>query len=74
MWTELRHSGIFDDVAQWHSLATFLDTLTFFFACWQYCFPGLRPPSVPVDEYESILHLPQLDLILEVLSMVRIAL
>ena len=33
-----------------------------------------RPPSVPMDEYESILHLPQLDLILEVRTMVRIAL
>ena len=57
MWTELRHSGIFEDVAQWNSLASFLDL-----------------PSVPLDEYESIQHLPQLDLILEVLTMVRIAL
>ena len=43
-------------------------------ACWRYCFPGLQLPSVPLDEYESIQHLPQLDLILEVLTMVRIAL
>ena len=49
-------------------------TLTFFSACWQNCFPGLQPPSVPMDEYESIQHLPQLDLILKVLTMVRIAL
>ena len=75
-WLDIRHrhGGIFEDVAQWHSLATFLDTLTFFSACWRYCFPGLQRPSVPMDEYESIQHLPQLDLILEVLTMVRIAL
>ena len=39
MWTELQRSGIFGDVAQWHSLATFLDTLTFFSRCWRHCFP-----------------------------------
>ena len=66
MWTELQRSGIFEDVAQWH---TFLDTLTFFSACWRYCFPGLQLPTAPPDE-----HLPQLDLILEVLTLVRIAL
>ena len=74
MWTELRHSGIFDGVAQWHSLATFLNSLTVFSTCWQYCFPGLPPPSIPMDEYESIQQLPQLDLILEALTVVRIAL
>ena len=74
MWTELRHSGIFDDVAQWHSLATFLNSLTVFSTCWQYCFPGLPPPSIPMGEYESIQQLPQLDLIIEVLMVVRIAL
>ena len=74
MWTELQRSGIFEDVAQWYSLATFLDTLTFFSACWRYCFPGLQLPTAPPDEYESIQHLPQLDLILDVLTLVRIAL
>ena len=74
MWTELRHSGIFDDVAQWHSLATFLNSLTVFSTCWQYCFPRLPPSSIPMDEYESVQQLPQLDLIIEVLTVVRIAL
>ena len=63
MWTELCHSGIFDDVVQWHSLATFLNSLTVFSTCWQYCFPGLPPPSIPMDEYESTQQLPQLDLV-----------
>ena len=74
MWTELQRSGIFDDVAQWHTLTTFLETLTFFSACWRFCFPGLPLPTAPPDEYESIQQLPQLHLILEVLTLVRIAL
>ena len=45
-----------------------------FSTCWQYSFPGLPPPSIPMDEYESIQQLPQLDLIIEVLTVVRIAL
>ena len=71
MWTELQRSGMFEDFAQWHSLATFLE---FFSACWRYCFPGLQLPTAPADEYESIQHLPQLDLILDALTLVRIAL
>ena len=74
MLAELRRCGIYDDVAQWHSLDTFLHSLTMFSTCWQYCFPGLPPPSIPIDEYESVAHLPWLGLILEVLVVVRIAL
>ena len=67
MLAELRRCGIYDDVAQWHSLDTFLHSLTMFSTCWQYCFPGLPPPSIPIDEYESVAQLPWLGLILEVL-------
>ena len=74
MLAELRRCGIYDDVAQWHSLDTFLRSLTMFSTCWQYFFPGLPPPSIPIDEYESVAQLPWLGLILEVLVVVRIAL
>ena len=74
MLAQLRRCGIHDDVAQWHSLDTFLHSLTMFSTCWHYCFPGLPPPSIPADEYESIAQLPWLGLILEVLVVVRIAL
>ena len=74
MWTELQRSGIFDDVAQWHSLSTFLETVTFVSACWRLCFPELPLPAVPPDEYESIHQLPHLDVVLEVLTLVRITL
>ena len=74
MLDELRRCGIYDDVAQWQSLDNFLHSLTMFSTCWQYCFPGLPPPSIPADEYESITQLPWLGLILEVLVVVRIAL
>ena len=57
MLAELRRCGIYDDVAQWHSLDTFLHSLTMFSTCWQYCLPGLPPPSIPTDEYESVAHL-----------------
>ena len=29
MWTEFQRSGIFDEVVQWRTLSTFLETLTF---------------------------------------------
>ena len=74
MWTELQRSGIFDDVAQWHTLSTFLETVTFVSACWRFCFPELPLPAVPPDEYESIHQLPHLDVVLEVLTLVRNAL
>ena len=74
MWTELQRSGILDDVVQWHTLSTFLETLTFVSACWGFCFPELPLPTVPPDEYELIQQLPQLHLMLEVLTLVRIAL
>ena len=74
MLAELRRCGIYDDVAQWQSLDNFLHSLTMFSTCWQYCFPGLPPPSISADEYESITQLPWLGLILEVLVVVRIAL
>ena len=74
MLGELRRCGIYDDVAQWQSLDNFLHSLTMFSTCWQYCFAGLPPPSIPADEYESITQLPWLGLILEVLVVVRIAL
>ena len=39
-------SGIFDEVVQWRTLSTFLETLTFVSACWWSCFPELpRPPD-----------------------------
>ena len=74
MLNELRRCGIYDDVAQWQSLDDLLHSLTTFSTCWNYCFPGLPPPSIPVEEYESITQLPWLSLILEVLVVVRIAL
>ena len=74
MLDELRRCGIYDDVAQWQSLDDLLHSLTTFSTCWNYCFPGLPPPSIPVEEYESITQLPWLGLILEVLVVVRIAL
>ena len=74
MLAELRRCGIYDDVAQWHSLDTFPHSLTMFSTCWQYCFPGLPPPAIPIDEYESVGQLPWLGLILEVLVVVRTAL
>ena len=74
MLDELRRGGIYDDVAQWQSLDDLLHSLTTFSTCWNYCFPGLPPPSIPVEEYESITQLPWLGLILEVLVVVRIAL
>ena len=74
MLDELRRCGIYDDVAQWQSLDDLLHSLTMFSTCWQYCFPGLPPPSIPTEEYESITQLPWLGLILEVLVVVRIAL
>ena len=74
MLNELRGCGIYDDVAQWQSLDDLLHSLTTFSTCWNYCFPGLPPPSIPVEEYESITQLPWLSLILEVLVVVRIAL
>ena len=74
MLDELRHCGIYDDVAQWQSLDDLLHSLTVFSTCWHYCFPGLPLPSIPIEEYESITQLPWLGLILEVLVVVRIAL
>ena len=74
MWTEFQRSGIFDEVVQWSTLSTFLETLTFVSACWWFCFPELPRPPVPADEFESIQHLAHLDMILEVLTLVRIAL
>ena len=50
MWTEFQRSGIFDEVVQWRTLCTFLETLTFVSACWWFCFPGLPRPPVPADE------------------------
>ena len=52
MRTEFQRSGIFDEVAQWRTLSTFLETLTFVSACWWFCFPVPRPP-VPADEFEQ---------------------
>ena len=74
MWTEFQRSGIFDEVVQWRALSTFLETLTFVSACWWFCFPELPRPPVPADEFESIQHLVHLDMILKVLTLVRIAL
>ena len=53
MWTEFQRSGIFDEVAQWRTLSTFLETLTFVSACWWLCFPELPRPPVPADEFEQ---------------------
>ena len=74
MLDELRHCGIYDDVAQWQSLDDLLHSFTVFSTCWHYCFPGLPLPSIPIEEYESITQLPWLGLILEVLVVVRMAL
>ena len=52
MWTGFQRSGIFDEVAQWRTLSTFLETLTFVSACW-FCFPELPRPPVPADEFEQ---------------------
>ena len=53
MWTEFQRSGIFDEVVQWRTLSTFLETLTFVSACWWFCFPELPRPPVPADEFEQ---------------------
>ena len=53
MWTEFQRSGIFDGVAQWRTLSTFLETLTFVSACWWFCFPELPRPPAPADEFEQ---------------------
>ena len=74
MWTEFQRSSVFDDVVQWRTLSTFLETLTFVSACWWwFCFPEMARPPVPAYEYESVQHLAHLDMILEVLTLVRIA-
>ena len=52
MWTEFQRSGIFDEVVQWRTLSTFLETLTFVSACW-FCCPELPRPPVPADEFEQ---------------------
>ena len=74
MWTEFQRSGIFDDVVQWRTLSTVFESLTFVSACWWFCFPEMSRPPVPAYEEESVQHLAHLDMILEVLTLVRIAL
>ena len=64
MWTELQRSGVFDEVVQWRTLSTFLETLTFVSACWRFFFPELN----------QFTNYPHLDVVLEVLTLVRIAL
>ena len=53
MWTEFQRSGIFDEVVQWCTLSTFLETLTFVSACWWFCFLELPRPPVPADEFDQ---------------------
>ena len=53
MRTEFQRSGIFDEVVQWRTLSTFLETLTFVSACRWFCFPELPRPPVPADEFEQ---------------------
>ena len=38
-----------DEVVQWRTLSTFLETLTFVSACWWFCFPELPRPPAPAD-------------------------
>ena len=74
MWIEFQRCGIFDEVVQWRTLSTFLESLTFVSACWSFCFPEIPRPPVPGYEHEPVQHLAHLDMILEVLTLVRIAL
>ena len=58
---------------QWRTLSTFPEALTFVSACWCFCFLEMSRPPVPAYEYEPVQHL-HLNMILEVLTLVRIAL
>ena len=74
MWTELRHSGILDDVARRQSLSSFLGTLDFVSTCWSFSFPDHPHPSVPDAEVQSIHHLAHFDMIVEGIILARITL